>query len=189
MGLVYNNQENVVGDLIRKKREELNMSRQEFANLAEMSKSAIVSYELGISKPNTVSAIKLAKALECDIIEFLSYIKQPDVYDDSEIIRVYDMEIGFNIDDFPHRMAQTYNIRKNEKPDRHFCVLYEGRAMLFMNKKNRFGKEPLVLIVRENSEKVQFANFTGGKLFDFENNQEIKKARIIAQFKRCIKVQ
>lgn len=181
--------ENIIGELIIKKREELGMSREEFAKFAGISKSSVVSYEMGNSSPDTTNAIRLAKVLDINIIEFLSYIKQPDIYDDAYVIRGFELKDGCNISRYCDSMKRTYNIRKNENPDKHICVSDEDKHMLFMMKENRFGKEALVIVSMGDWEDAKLAHHINGKLFDINTGEELKDARIIAQFKRFIRVQ
>jgi len=188
MGLIYDGKEKSIGELIIKKRESLNMTVREFAEYAGMAQYSIENYEKGRSNPDTINAIKLAKALDCDILKLLTFVKQSDVYDDADVLRVFNMEEGFNLCDYPHFMGVTYNIRKNENPNKHICVYHDGKFLLFMLKNNRFGKEPLVLVEKGRSKNVVMAHFTDGKIFDIETGKEIKKARVIAQFKRYIKI-
>ena len=74
MNYLKNGKPNIVGELIVQFRKKNNITRQQFAKLADVSLSAIVSYELGTSNPNTLNAIKIAKVLEMDFIKFFSYI-------------------------------------------------------------------------------------------------------------------
>ena len=181
--------ENKLSTFIIEKRKELGMSREEFAKFAGLSKSAVSSYETGKSIPDTVNAVRLAKLLDIDIMELLSYINQPETYNEIFNICCYDLKEGSYIKNSCEYIVKTSNIRKNEDPDRHICISDGDKYMLFMMKKNHMGKKPLVLIRTDDCDNIRLARLIDDRIFHVDNYEEIKNARIIAQFKRFIKVQ
>jgi transcriptional regulator with XRE-family HTH domain len=66
------------GNIIRKKRKELNISQTDLANSVGISQSAINQYEKGVKKPSTVQLIAIAKELKTTPDVLLGYNKVED---------------------------------------------------------------------------------------------------------------
>lgn len=60
-----------VGSIIKKKREEMNLSQNQLAKRAGISQAALSSLEAETTKPNIETVFLLAKALNCSVPELL----------------------------------------------------------------------------------------------------------------------
>lgn len=70
---------NILGNIIKKEREKLNLSREELAQKLGVSYSAIAMYERGEREPNSSLLIKLCKIFNCsmDYLMGIIPIKNP----------------------------------------------------------------------------------------------------------------
>ena len=57
----------ILGDRIKKERENLNLSREQLANKIGVSYSAIAMYEQGNREPNNTLALKMCEIFDCSL--------------------------------------------------------------------------------------------------------------------------
>lgn len=66
----------LIGNNIRKKRDELGISQQELADNADVAKSTIQRIEKGVMNPSILTLINICLALEIDLTN-LVFVKKP----------------------------------------------------------------------------------------------------------------
>lgn len=79
----------IIGERIRKKRIELDLSQKDLAGKIEVSPPAINRFEKGLKTPSTESIVKLAKVLGVSTDYLLGASEEEDMFIDEETIEVF----------------------------------------------------------------------------------------------------
>lgn len=69
----------MIGDKIRERRLELNLTQAQLAMLTDIKKNTISNYENNISSPNEENILKLMKALKCDANYIFEWSENEDI--------------------------------------------------------------------------------------------------------------
>ena len=131
----------ILGDRIKKERENLNLSREQLANKIGVSYSAIAMYEQGNREPNNTLALKMCEIFDCSLDYLIGKSKFRTKQEEIKNIReTFYKEFGVDKNIFNNAILYPKNLTQRE-----FQVLkniYSERDKYHKNNNGKFDIVP-----------------------------------------------